>query len=153
MIIFQTHLSENKREVEWVKKLEPDCQHYTEVTNLKKKKFSIFGILNLSKSGLQEEWSTGVANHSCPLCPSYRWGGWGNSTQKNPNNWQYWGISLFQCLFKSLSWGWGAWHCSYNGLHASNLSKMQSTWIESGFSKFGETPIWFWPPTFLSSYM
>ena len=31
MTMFQTHLSENKREVEWVKQLEPDCKHYTEV--------------------------------------------------------------------------------------------------------------------------
>ena len=31
---FQTHLSENKREVDWVRQLEPDCQHYTEVLQL-----------------------------------------------------------------------------------------------------------------------
>ena len=34
---FQTHLSENKREVDWVRQLEPDCQHYTEVLQLSMK--------------------------------------------------------------------------------------------------------------------
>ena len=85
MIMFQTHLSENKREVEWVKELEPDCNHYTEVAQQQKHSLSFDAI-----AGVQKKWPPGIEDYSCPLCPSYRGGGWGTSTK--------WFHAVFLCF-------------------------------------------------------
>jgi len=65
----QTHLSENKREVEWVKQLEPDCKHYTEVY----KKSGLLGsrtilahCVHLTDEEVEMVQSTGSGISHCP---------------------------------------------------------------------------------------
>jgi len=65
----QTHLSENKREVEWVRQLEPDCQHYTEVygkSGLLGPKTILAHCVHLTDEEVEMIRSTGSGISHCP---------------------------------------------------------------------------------------
>jgi guanine deaminase len=47
----QTHISENKKEIEWVRNLEPDCSSYTQV-NRTRRRWSRSGTLNQTAAAI-----------------------------------------------------------------------------------------------------